>query len=198
MSYEGDFLRFVEIAGAEMECRIWKAECAVAEAEARQAELNLYLATYPDSPLAVRRDRLQKMARQQFASAPPPLGRDRSDKSHRVVERAAYGWRRDYDEWPSWFNLVDRICEERRIYRSAAQRRIVRALNCRTDDACLYAIAHEDLRRVLAEEEPGTRITLPQPIEAFRFYVTAEGIAAHDLEEGYEHWSLIQRCRQPA
>ena len=162
---DGSWQEFVEMADHELTCRVLEAELAIATAERESAEDDLWFAEDPRR-YEVHFNRPDK---EEFFGT--ILG------SYRDIcgaERAAYGWRRDYGEWPSAFNLTDRLAMEAGISHRAARIRIQREVNDPSANHHLHIIRAKRLTEIL-NDEPHTCGPWVRYEDHVRFYVDAAG-----------------------
>jgi hypothetical protein len=100
--------------------------------------------------------------------------KDPEENSHQIA-LAIFGWRRDYGEWPSWHNTVDRLAVELRISHKAAARRLAFALNDPSERSTIYALHSSDVERVLGGSEPKAKLDFWMAAE-LTLYIPADFI----------------------
>ncbi len=154
----------LEMADLELEIRVLKANSTVNKAQADDLQMDLYYLENPRRMKVFREGDKDEFA----ANVEHMYGKGCK------VERAAYGWRRDYGEWPSFFNLTDRLATEAGISHGAARTRIQQAVNDPNPERYLHIIRAERLAEIL-NDEPHTCGPWSGPADNVRFYVAAEG-----------------------
>lgn len=91
------------------------------------------------------------------------------------IERACYGWRREFGEWPTRFNLADRLASETGVSRKRAERLIFQSINNPGDGCRVHCIRGSLLAEILTGTED---LLVLEPWSAtgetdLRFYVLA-------------------------
>lgn len=167
---ETEWQRYLELEALRDECRLLEAETSIERARAEDAWMDLWFMEDPR-----RWERYFGSDRREFLEGTAGGGC--------AVELAAYGWRRDYGEWPSFFNLTDRLSVETGVSYRAARLRIEREVNDPSSDHHLHIIRAERLAEIL-NDEPHKCGQWVRYEEHVRFYVDAAGQA--DLEGRHE------------
>jgi hypothetical protein len=145
--YDTELRRLQELAALEVEGRLWAAEAAAVGAAADDLEMRLFLRLNPDHPVAKAHERYAPGGRSEALRL---MGRDGT-----TVEGAAYGWRRDYAEWPTLYNLADRYAADAGISRAAATKQIIAAVDDPSSDRGLHVIRRSRLLEIM-NDEPNT------------------------------------------
>lgn len=162
-----EWQELAQLAALEVECRVLAAETAVEQATADDLEMQIYAKENPDHPNVKA---LRRYGRAGQAAALALLRRDGG-----TVEGAAYGWRRDYGEWPTLHNLADRLAGSCGIAGWAAARRVLAAVNDPSDEAGVHVIRAARLREIMGDEPNTCGPTWnPKGEIDLIFYVTAE------------------------
>lgn len=165
--------RLVELTMLEVECHVLAAEAKVEVDAADDVETRLLILQLPDSRLA----QLEAQCRD-HAQAEPRVPCTVTDIGYvrYCVDLACYGWRRDYDEWPTFANLTDRLAVDRMISHRAAARQILASVNDPSDRAHLHAIRTNRLAEILTDEDTTLGPWQAGQVDDLRFYVAAEGM----------------------
>lgn len=162
----------------EIEVQVLAAEAAADRARCGDAELLLACRRHPDDPtLATMVSNVRRLAASQAASAP------RRDWEPRLagmyVEEAVYTWRRDYGEWPTRFNLADRLANTTGLTRRQAEARILATINVAADGYHVHCVRSARLREILAFEDHGVGPWNLRGEDDLRFYLLAEAQDGH-------------------
>lgn len=162
----------------EVEVQVLAAEAAVARAAADDAGLVLACRAHPDEPTTARIiENVRRLAAHESAAIPV---RDWEPRlAGLYVEEAVYAWRRDYDEWPSRFNLADRIATTTGLSRRQAERRILATINVADDGYHVHCIRAARLTEILTGEDHSVGAWNPSGEDDLRFYLLAVAQERH-------------------
>lgn len=176
-----------EITLAEMEARILESEYHVKQAEIEELEVNHNIRLTSELPTTQRllkmiNRSLEACLRLGFPFGPfaPPV----------TVEQSAYAWRRDYGEWPTFWNLSDRHAQDCKITQGEAVETILDALNEPSGRRQLYAVSSALLDFILTEDAPDWSSPEAQAladINNLRFYVAPTGLELFACEPSYRN-----------
>lgn len=153
---------FVEAAERKLTCRVREAEAVLAEAECDSNWMDRW---FEEDPRRTGR---------YFGDPDERKSLENLYRKGCLVERAAYGWRRDYGEWPSFLNLIERLAVEAGISHRAARVRIERDVNDPSPDHHLHIIRADHLTAIL-NDEPHTGGPWVRYEDHVRFYVDPAG-----------------------
>lgn len=177
---DNDLREMRELEKLEWEVELLHADGMVTAHEVHLLRLEKYAATHPEDPLVHE----SKVLAASLAAARRRWPRDWTVRRYWWrVEQSCYGWRRDYGEWPTRWNLADRLANDARISRHTAAKRIDRSLNLHENqDFYLWATTDGRFEEVL---EDGPEWTGWVPSDYLRYFVTAEGMEALDCDWVY-------------
>ena len=184
MSYftDEEWQDLIERVVLELEVRVLAAEAEVCEAEAFVAWLDLYVVTHPDSETA---ELIQESKRLIHTRTRSPFSVQRAALH---VERAAYGWRRDYGEWPSLLNVIDRLANESGLRHWQAARHILATINDPSDASHLYVIRSKRLVEILRDLPNDCGPVWAREGESdLCVYVSEDGQQEHGLHDWYRN-----------
>lgn len=160
------------------------AEVAAIDADLAAVNTLLWCKQNPNDP-AVQHfvASITKLARYEAESPSPFMERYEAID----VEVAAYGWRRDYGEWPTKFNLEDRLAHRLDITHEDAQAVLVRTVNNPDEKVGVYGLRTAETAEAITGEDHGVPVQWNSAGETdITLYVAAEVQRAHDLAGDYD------------
>lgn len=169
----------------EVEVQVLAANGAVERAAADDAELLLGYREDPEHPTYRQIvDNARRLTAYRAATTPDPDWEPRLAGLY--VEEAVYTWRRDYGEWPSRFNLADRLAETTGLTRRQAEARILATINVADDGYHVHCIRSARLLEILTCEDHGVGPWKAGETD-LRFYLLAEAQHRHasDYTDGF-------------
>jgi hypothetical protein len=172
MTEEEEWQRLTNVMLLEAECHVLAAEAAVEQHRCEDAEAALYVAQHPSSRLAELTEEARRYVRANRTVTEPYD----EDFGWYCIELAVYGWRRDFGEWPSFFNLTDRVAVDRQLPHGVVGRRTREALNEPSSRVHLYMIRTAHLAEILAGYPTSLAPWNGEPEPDMRFYVSADGM----------------------
>lgn len=172
------------LAKLETACHVLAAEAAAVHADLKAAETLLWCKQYPNEPEV-----------QHFIATNAKLARYEADSPSPFIERyeaidvevAAYSWRRDYGEWPSKFNLADRLAHRLGITNDEAEAMLVRTINNPDEKVGVYGLRSAQAAEAITGEDHGVPDRWnPAGETDITLYVAAEVQQAHSHASCYD------------
>ncbi|MDZ7676186.1 MAG: hypothetical protein U5K30_14105 [Acidimicrobiales bacterium] len=176
MTTDAEFDKQMVAAMFEVEAQVLHAEAVVNEHHLDDLRWDCHLAQNPDGADA----RLEAGTKATVLAHEGRGFTDRRDAHYQafLTEFCAYGWRRDYGEWPTTFNLTDRVANDCGITHRTAKRRITSMV--KQPDRRPSPVPHPDrphgLRSSPAPARPRSAPGTAGPNPSMRLYVAADGI----------------------
>lgn len=174
-----------ERARLEVECQVLAAEAAVERAKTADIDLRITIRQYPHEPKVARLiDSVRRLAAHR-ANLPAQEWEPRLAGMH--VEDAVYTWRRDFGEWPSRYNLADRLARMTGLTHRQAERRILATISAADDGYQVHCIRAIRLREILTDADLGAGPWNDGGETDLRFYLLAEAQDRYvsDYTQGY-------------